>query len=119
MIRKCVKFPFSLYKCFLKNRHRSKRATVTARNSLYVEYLAVIDKGVYDFFQSFYGSAVKPEQLNDYISIYFTQLISGVSISIKKHLQSNGIKYCLILDESKIPRNIDERPRFNVDSHLN
>ena len=86
MIRKCVKFPFSLYKCFLKNRHRSKRATVTARNSLYVEYLAVIDKGVYDFFQSFYGSAVAPSILNDYISIYFTQLINGVSISIKIHL---------------------------------
>ena len=66
------------------NRHRSKRET--AKNSLYVEFLAVIDSGVFSYFQSLYGSNVVPSQINDYINIYFSQLINGVTIKINARI---------------------------------
>ena len=44
----------------------------------FVEYLVVIDSGVYDFFVSLYGSNMPTDYINDYINIYFTQLINGV-----------------------------------------
>jgi hypothetical protein len=67
------------YYCFFISQ-RSKRQTtsVVARNNLFVEYLAVIDSGVYDFFVSLYGSNMPTDYINDYINIYFTQLINGV-----------------------------------------
>ena len=68
----------------LFSRQRLKRGTVTAKNNLYVEYLAVADLGVYNYFVSLYGSNVPPSYINDYINVYFSQLINGV------------IKYCLI-----------------------
>ena len=45
---------------------------------LYVEYLAVIDAGVYNFFVNLYGSTVSPSVIKGYIQVYFTQLVNGV-----------------------------------------
>ena len=57
----------------------SKRATVVTRNALFVEYLAVIESGTYNYFKSLYGSNLESALINDYINIYFAQLINGVS----------------------------------------
>jgi hypothetical protein len=55
---------------------RTKRAI--ARYNLFVEYLAVVDLGFYNYFVNLYGSNVPDSLITDYISIYFTQLINGV-----------------------------------------
>jgi hypothetical protein len=59
-----------------------------------VEYLAVIDSGVYNFFVSLYGSNMPTEYINDYINIYFTQLINGV-IKLTIIIFSINLKHCL------------------------
>ena len=66
----------------LLSSERSKRQTIQSNNNaqnLYVEYLAVIDSTVYSFFNQLYGNLNPPELLNDYIKIYFAQIIYGVS----------------------------------------
>ena len=50
----------------------------TTKQNLYVEYLAVIDAGVYNFFVQLYGSTVSPSVIKSYIQVYFTQLVNGV-----------------------------------------
>ena len=63
--------------------HVSKRAvSVVARNTLYVEYLAVIESGTYNYFVSLYGANMPNALINDYINIYFTQLINGVRLFV-------------------------------------
>jgi hypothetical protein len=85
----------------LKNQ-RSKRqtASVVARNNLFVEYLAVIDSGTYNFFVSLYGSNMPSQYINDYINIHFTQLINGV-IKVSRFILFFNLKHYL-KDESKI-----------------
>ncbi len=59
---------------------RTKRNV--ARFNLFVEFLAVVDSGFYNYFVNLYGSNVPASLITDYISIYFTQLINGVIFSI-------------------------------------
>ena len=63
--------------------HRSSRATpIVARNKLNIEYLAVVESGTYNYFVSLYGANIPSTFINDYINIYFTQLINGVIIFV-------------------------------------
>ena len=50
----------------------------TTKHNLYVEYLAVIDAGVYNFFVKLHGSIVSPSVIKSYIQNYLTQLVNGV-----------------------------------------
>jgi hypothetical protein len=64
-----------------KRRSRSKRQSINTKipkNNLYVEYLAVADLGLYNFFVNLYGGNLPESLVTDYINIYFTQLINGV-----------------------------------------
>ena len=63
------------------SRKLKRSLQVVAKNNLYVEYLAVIESGTYKYFQSVYGTNIPTSLINDYINIYFTQLINGVTIS--------------------------------------
>ncbi len=61
---------------------RSKRQIIQSKTNaqnLYVEFLAVIDSTVFSFFNQLYGNLNPPELLNDYIKIYVSQIIYGVS----------------------------------------
>jgi hypothetical protein len=71
----------------LLSSERSKRQTIQSNNNaqnLYVEYLAVIDSTVYSYFTQLYGNLNPPELLNDYINIFFSQIVNGVSKVLKK-----------------------------------
>jgi hypothetical protein len=73
---------------------KRQAATVVARNNLFVEYLAVIDSGTYDFFVSLYGSNMPSQYVNDYINIYLTHLVNGV-IKLRRFILSFNLKYYL------------------------
>lgn len=72
--------------CYFLFRKKSKRQysvqteTNTNVQNLYVEYLAVIDGSVLELFSQLYGNMDPPELIYDYIYIYFSQIINGVSI---------------------------------------
>jgi hypothetical protein len=69
------------YNYITKRRSRSKRQSINTKipkNNLYVEYLAVVDLGLYNFFVNLYGGNLPESLVTDYINIYFTQLINGV-----------------------------------------
>jgi hypothetical protein len=46
-------------------------------NNLFVEYLVVIDSSVYNVFKSLYGN-LNPSLMNQYINIFFSQIVNGV-----------------------------------------
>jgi hypothetical protein len=85
----------------IKSHSISKRQIITTKNStnnLYVEYLVVIDLGVYNFFVNLYGGNLPDSLVTDYINIYFTQLINGVN----NYLYSYYLFKNLSIDESKV-----------------
>jgi hypothetical protein len=57
---------------------RSKRATVTPQNNLFVEYLIVIDSTVFNNFYFAYGGNLPDNLLSQYIIIFYSQLVNSV-----------------------------------------
>lgn len=51
--------------------------------SLFVEYLVVLDSTVYMDFVALYGSKISSFLMNQYINIYFCQIINGVQCNLK------------------------------------
>ncbi len=57
---------------------KTTTTTITAGTNLFIEYLAVIDVGVYNFFVNLYGTNVSSSVIKNYIQLYFTQLVNAV-----------------------------------------
>ena len=77
---------------------RTKRQITQSNNNaqnLYIEYLAVIDSTVYVFFTQLYGNLNPPELLNDYIYIFFSQIINGVRFFIFLSKKKNFLSFKL------------------------
>ena len=67
------------YFLFSSNNNLLKRqATQSFQNNLFVEYLVVIDNNVYNDIASIYSN-LPQSQINDYINIFFANIINGVS----------------------------------------
>ena len=59
---------------------RSKRARkIFPKHDLYLEYLVVIDSTVYNNLKLSYGSNLPDSILTEYIKIFFSQMVTGVS----------------------------------------
>ena len=65
---------------------KSKRQTVANQRliNLFVQYLVVIDSTVYKDFVQLYGN-LNPALLNQYIKIYFCQIVNGVITDSRKN----------------------------------
>jgi hypothetical protein len=68
----------------------SKRQAGTNQRiiNLFVQYLVVLDSTVYKDFSQLYGN-LSPDLMNQYIKIYFSQIVNGVRNQKVKNTKQN------------------------------
>jgi hypothetical protein len=65
-------------------KQRDRRSLNSDKKTVFVNFLAVIDKSVYEIFQQEYGN-LDDGLISKYINIFFVHLINGVNLFLHEN----------------------------------